>query len=155
MHTIISKMCLDADEKKKNMFLSMKETYDKYWDNLDSINFVMHVAIVLDPRYKFHYFKFCLGYIYGKDLPKSREVLDRVTKTLNELFNHYKMKADKAKSQNTTVSSSSSSDGIIFDLEAGYAEYLENIGYNLKTELEIYLTDSMEKLDDSFEVLSW
>ena len=50
MHATIARMCLNVDEKKKKMTLSMKEKYDKYWDNIDNVKFLLHIALVLDPR---------------------------------------------------------------------------------------------------------
>ncbi|GJY55911.1 zinc finger, BED-type containing protein [Tanacetum coccineum] len=103
------------------MALSMKDKYDKYWDNFDSMNFLLHVALVLDPRNKLYYLKYCLGLIYkepeeseedvfesdDEDLSKRGQVVKRVKSTLTELYKHYKMKSDKEKDQNTLVASSS------------------------------------------------
>ncbi|PWA59793.1 Double-stranded RNA-binding-like domain-containing protein [Artemisia annua] len=82
------------------MALSMKEKYDKYWDNMDNMNFLLHVALVLDPRNKLYYLKYCLGLIYGEpeeskeemfesddeDVSKRGQVVKRVKSTLNELY---------------------------------------------------------------------
>ncbi|PWA70875.1 zinc finger, BED-type [Artemisia annua] len=68
MHATISRMCLQVDEKKRKMALSMKDKYDKYWDNIDNMNFLLHVALVLDPRNKLRYLEYCLGLIYVGEL---------------------------------------------------------------------------------------
>ena len=39
MHATIARMCLNVDEKKKKMTESMKVKYDKYWGNIDNVNF--------------------------------------------------------------------------------------------------------------------
>ncbi|GKE77811.1 zinc finger BED domain-containing protein RICESLEEPER 2-like protein, partial [Tanacetum coccineum] len=144
MHATISQMCEHADEKKKKMALSMKDKYDKYWDNLDNMNFLLHVALVLDPRNKLYYLKYCLGLIYGEpeeseeemfesddeDLSKRGQVVKRVKSTLTELYKHYKMKSDKEKDQNTPVASSSTPHTCVasrlkVDIESGFGKYME------------------------------
>ncbi|KAJ9565712.1 hypothetical protein OSB04_001678 [Centaurea solstitialis] len=94
MHTTIARMCL-------NMAISMKQKYDKYWDNIDNVNFLLHIALVLDPRNKLCYLEYCLGLIYGKHSNKCNEALD-------ELYNQYKTKIDTSNVTHTNASSSSS-----------------------------------------------
>ncbi|GJS45388.1 zinc finger, BED-type containing protein [Tanacetum coccineum] len=160
MHATISQMCEHADEKKKKMALSMKDKYDKYWDNLDNMNFLLHVALVLDPRNKLYYLKYCLGLIYGEpeeseeemfesddeDLSKRGQVVKRVKSTLTELYKHYKMKPDKEKDQNTPVASSSTpytcvASRLKVDIESGFGKYKEKLEGIKNTEVDIYLRD--------------
>ena len=42
----------------------MKENFSKYWENFSNVNYLLHVAIVLDPRYKLKYVKFCFEQVY-------------------------------------------------------------------------------------------
>ena len=42
----------------------MKEKFSKYWENFSNVNYLFHVAIVLDPRYKLKYVKFCFEQVY-------------------------------------------------------------------------------------------
>ena len=88
MHATIARMCLNVDEIKKKMAESMKVKYDKYWDNIDNVNFLLHIALVLDSRNKLCYLEYCLGLIYGKHSTKCIEVLERMRKGLDELYNH-------------------------------------------------------------------
>ena len=37
----------------------MKENLAKYWENFSNVNYLLHVAIILYPRYKMKYVKFC------------------------------------------------------------------------------------------------
>ena len=39
----------------------MKEKFAKYWENFSNVNYLLHVAIVLDPRYKLKYVNFVLS----------------------------------------------------------------------------------------------
>ena len=42
----------------------MKKKFVKYWENFSNVNYLLHVAIVLDPRYKLKYVKFCFEQVY-------------------------------------------------------------------------------------------
>ncbi|GJX35783.1 monodehydroascorbate reductase [Tanacetum coccineum] len=124
------------------MALSMKDKYDKYWDNLDNMNFLLHVALVLDPRNKLYYLKYCLGLIYGEpeeseeemfesddeDLSKRGQVVKRVKSTLTE----FRLKVD---------------------IESGFGKYMEKREGIKNTEVDIYLRDGTEKRDEKFDVL--
>ena len=48
----------------KNMAASMRKKHDKYWENIKNINFLLYVAIVLDPRYKLRYIMFYFKQVY-------------------------------------------------------------------------------------------
>ncbi|GJY95648.1 zinc finger BED domain-containing protein RICESLEEPER 2-like protein [Tanacetum coccineum] len=143
MHATISRMCKHTDERKEKMVLSMKDKYEKYWDNFDNMNFLLHVALVLDPHNKLYYLKYCLGLIYGEpeeseeemfesdydDLSKRGHVVKRVKSTLTELYKRYKMKTDKEKDQNTPVASSSTptygASRLKVDIESGFGKLVE------------------------------
>ncbi|KAJ9556734.1 hypothetical protein OSB04_011348 [Centaurea solstitialis] len=127
----------------------------------DNVNFLLHVALVLDPRNKLCYLEYCLGLIYGKDSTKCSEVLDRVRKSLDELYNHYKMKINTSNVTHTDASSSSSAffeSSLKVDFEDDYAKFMEERGQGAnKTEVEIYLSDANEKRtkNETFDVLGW
>ena len=42
----------------------MKKNFVKYWEIFSNVNYLLHVAIVLDPRYKMKYVKFCFEQVY-------------------------------------------------------------------------------------------
>ncbi|PWA36281.1 hypothetical protein CTI12_AA601430 [Artemisia annua] len=114
MHASISRMCVDEDEKKQAMAASMKDKYDKYWDNINTINFLLYVAVLLDPRNKLFYLDYCLGQIYGMNSDKTKAMSMKVVETLNELFQHYKMKEDRLNARNKKNSAISTSDSSLF-----------------------------------------
>ncbi|KAK3229149.1 hypothetical protein Dsin_001030 [Dipteronia sinensis] len=58
----------------------MKQKYDKYWGSIESINKLLLISIVLDPRYKLDYVTFCLSHLYGNDTG------EEMTKGLKELL---------------------------------------------------------------------
>lgn len=162
MHASISRMCVDEDKKKQAMAASMKDKYDKYWDNIDNINFLLYVAVLLDPRNKLFYLDYCLGQIYGMNSDKAKVMSTKVVDTLNELFHHYKMKEDRVNARNKKNSAISTSDSSLFtsgskvSLETSFLKYLEEQGHGVnKTEVDTYLDDGLEKRDESFDILNW
>ncbi|KAL8118649.1 hypothetical protein AgCh_016244 [Apium graveolens] len=46
----IINLCSSEDILMRDMAKRMKDKYDKYWDNEDNTNFLLYVAVVLDPR---------------------------------------------------------------------------------------------------------
>ncbi|GKE90096.1 zinc finger, BED-type containing protein [Tanacetum coccineum] len=148
------------------MALSMKDKYDKYWDNLHSMNFLLHVALVLDPRNKLYYLKYCLGLIYkepevseedmfesdDEDLSKRGQVMKRAKSTLTELYKHYKIKSDKEKDQNTHVASSSTPHTCVVsplnvDIESGFGKYMKK-REGSRILISIYVTGLIEGMRD-------
>nr|GEZ64540.1 zinc finger BED domain-containing protein RICESLEEPER 2-like [Tanacetum cinerariifolium] len=141
------------------------------------MNFLLHVALVLDPRNKLYYLKYCLGLIYGKheeseeemfesddeDLSKKWQVAKHakhVKSTLTELYKHYKMKSNKEKDQNIPVSSSSTphtrvASRLKVDIESGFGKYMEKREGIKNIEVDIYLCDGTNRRDEKFDVLDW
>ncbi|XP_071713300.1 zinc finger BED domain-containing protein RICESLEEPER 1-like [Rutidosis leptorrhynchoides] len=141
----------------------MKAKYDKYWDDMDSMNVLLYVALVLDPRNKLFFLDYCLGLIYGTNTKKISDITKQVTDTLDALFNQYKEKMEKEKGKDTIISSSSTPGvgmgTIDLDIDDGYEKYLKNCGVGVNDiECQIYLRDATEKKikgDDTYDVLGW
>lgn len=147
MEATITRMTLSQDEQKKNMALSMKTKYDKYWDNIDNMNYLLYVAVVLDPRNKLAYISYCIDLIHGTGSEKSKEIVGKVTKTLDELFNHYKGKAENKNvpnSQYPIFGEKSSISEMDIDLELEFDKF-DDGGQDIKIEVDIYLSDRKEK----------
>ena len=75
------------DNMLKNMAASMRKKYDKYWENIKNINFLLYVAIVLDPHYKLRYIMFYFKQVYENS--KVEELIAMVKATLTKLYKHY------------------------------------------------------------------
>ena len=69
------------------MAASMRKKYDKYWENIKNINFLLYVAVVLDPRYKLRYIMFYFKQVYENS--KVEELTAMVKATLTKLYKHY------------------------------------------------------------------
>ena len=46
---------VESREALVGMAIKMKKKFDKYWGKVESMNMMMFIAIVLDPRFKFKY----------------------------------------------------------------------------------------------------
>ncbi|KAK1367911.1 hypothetical protein POM88_034003 [Heracleum sosnowskyi] len=89
MHVNIGKMCSSRDPKCCNMAKRMKEKYDKYWENIDNVNFLLYVAVLLDPRKKMQYVEFSFAQIYVEDRDKQILMKEKVKNTLDALYKDY------------------------------------------------------------------
>ena len=65
----------------------MKENFSKYWKKFSDVNYLLHVAIVLDPRYKMKYVKFCLEQVYEASEAVTKIAL--VESTFNRLYERF------------------------------------------------------------------
>ena len=59
MQRTLQKMATGGDKVINVYACRMKEKFGKYWENFSNVNYLLHVAIILDPRYKMKYVKFC------------------------------------------------------------------------------------------------
>ena len=59
MERTLQKMANVGDKVMAAYACKMKENVSKYWESFSNVNYLLHVAIVLDPRYKLKYEKFC------------------------------------------------------------------------------------------------
>ncbi|KAL4589847.1 hypothetical protein LXL04_002758 [Taraxacum kok-saghyz] len=87
----------------------------------------------------------------------NKEMVGKVTKTLDELFNHYKGKTENPNglnSQDTLFGEKSSISEMDVDLELNF-DKLDDGGQDIKSEVEIYLGDAREKRDQKFDLLGW
>lgn len=147
----IIELSLSGDILTRDMATRMKEKYDKYWDNTDNTNFLLYVSVVLDPRYKMHYVKFCFGNLYGSESSKCILMCEKIMKTLKELFDHYKIQHGAESSSSTTSANVGSGNNVDFK------RYMEEQvqGGQGNSEIDIYLMDGIEMEDENFDILTW
>jgi hypothetical protein len=69
------------------MAKNMMAKYKKYWGDQDTQNFLLYVAVVLNPRFKLKYMRFCFGRLY--DVEEAENFTIKVKDTLLRLFEHY------------------------------------------------------------------
>ena len=71
MHTSISQLCRSEDVYVSNIAKNMMAKYKKYWGDQDTQNFLLYVAVVLDPRFKLKYVRFCFERLYDVEEAKN------------------------------------------------------------------------------------
>ncbi|WJX61075.1 cellulase [Trifolium repens] len=150
-----------SDPILKKMATNMQVKLNKYWES-GAINFLLFVAVYLDPRYKLEYIEFCLSRLYGVD--KSKDMLNRLNDLINKLFEHYKVMYPISYESNGSGASSSN------NVSQSRAENGEDdddwdnlFRMNVKkkqrdvqrTELERYLEDGLEDTSPTFNILTW
>ncbi|GAU48233.1 hypothetical protein TSUD_184130 [Trifolium subterraneum] len=143
------------------MAANMQVKLDKYWES-GAINYLLFVAIYLDPRYKLEYIEFCLNRLYGAD--KSKDMLNKLNDLINKLFEHYKVMYPISYESNgsTTLSSNNASQSRAENGEDD-DDWDNLFRMNVKkkqrdvqrTELERYLEDGLEDTSPTFNILTW
>ena len=63
IHSKLINLRKDGDYMVSSMAESMLKKFDKYW-NIEKVNFLLFVAVVLDPRYKLAYVTFWFSRLY-------------------------------------------------------------------------------------------
>ena len=74
------------DHVLQRMAISMKSKFDKYWD-VNGINYLLLVAVFLDPRFKWEYIEFCFIEMYSHE--KSKSILKKLKDIIKSLFSQY------------------------------------------------------------------
>ncbi|KAL5787204.1 hypothetical protein ACOSP7_004153 [Xanthoceras sorbifolium] len=81
-------MSCSDDSVLSEMTSSMKSKFDKYWGKIEDVNKLLIIALVLDPRYKLNYVKFCFGDMF--DDKKTKEMTCDIRLLLIQLYECYK-----------------------------------------------------------------
>ncbi|KAL5864135.1 hypothetical protein ACOSQ3_001649 [Xanthoceras sorbifolium] len=82
-----SKASKSNDSVLSEMISCMKLKFDKYWGKIEDVNKLLIIALVLDPRYKLDYVKFCFGDMF--DDKKTEEMTCNVRELLIQLYQSY------------------------------------------------------------------
>lgn len=87
VHTILNDSASSRDPLLSSMTGKMKEKYDKYCGDTEEINPLLFLAVVLDPRYKMRYLKYCFESIY--DVESVARIIMKVQSLLQRLYAAY------------------------------------------------------------------
>ncbi|CAL5414902.1 unnamed protein product [Camellia sinensis] len=148
------------DQLLSSMAKSMKEKFDKYWGNGDKINLLVYVAVVLDPRKKLKYVKFCFSQLFGAGVVN--EMTGRVKDCLTRLYEYY----GAHDSTSVEVPNVSEASEMMIDddcddphllVASQFNSYLEEEDSILcKSEVDKYLAEScVGSIDENFDILGW
>ncbi|GFZ00850.1 hypothetical protein Acr_14g0004850 [Actinidia rufa] len=110
------------------MARKMKEKFDKYWGNIDKVNMMLLVAVVLDPRFKLKYVKYCYNSIYPSQKAQMR------WKLISQILVLGRSRSSEVHFQGT---------------------WKKKKNVDSKSEVDKYLEETIEKDTDDFEILGW
>ncbi|KAL5770282.1 hypothetical protein ACOSP7_014436 [Xanthoceras sorbifolium] len=96
------------DSVLSEMSSSMKSKFDKYWGKIEDVNKLLIIALVLDPRYKLEYVKFCFDDMF--DDKKTKELTCDIRELLIQLYECYN-------GVENILSSDQTSSSVSFDVE--------------------------------------
>ncbi|KAL4013587.1 hypothetical protein IC575_025759 [Cucumis melo] len=135
----------------RNMAINMKSKYDKYWGSIEKINKLVFLAVVLDPRYKLDYVGFCFGSIH--DDATVKVLVDGIQAYLMPVVCEQVESSDSLKvlSSGTTMET----DASCRVLSRYKRRRQEQNTLELRNDVDRYLSDPCEELNDQFDVLTW
>ena len=152
----------NSDPCSSVMARKMKEKFDKYWENIDKVNMMLLVAVVLDPRFKLKYVKYCYNSIYPSE--KVNGLVRKITELMNRMYIHYQMLDFTSYTLNKI---SQGSNEMEVDkpndnawkkkkYRSSFSRHLEEEeNVDSKSEVDKYLEETIEKDEDDFKILGW
>ncbi|KAH9604357.1 hypothetical protein KSS87_007609 [Heliosperma pusillum] len=149
------------------MACKMKEKYDKYWRNAENINILLYIAIILDPRYKWNFVGWTIKHNFDED--SDNVLIVTLKKDLKLLFEAYDTSSSLLSKGNDNSNSTFSSPLSMNRDKEGEMKldgqqllmnrYRRDQGTSLvlerKTELDKYLSHTLEQHDVKFDLLGW
>ena len=85
----INKACISEDPVMKKVAASMKTKFDTYWGSFESINKIVLIANVLDPRYKLQWAKMAMKKINASPIT-IQSIEEDLKKILMKMYEEYK-----------------------------------------------------------------
>ena len=89
----MNELSISKETFLSTMAINMKRKFDKCWENVDNISCLLFVAVVLDPRYKLDYVKYCLTMVYDSHI--ASKLSKKLDSTLQCLSDFYGQEASK------------------------------------------------------------
>ena len=84
MHTKLNKIDVSVDPILASMAYNMNFKFQKYWEQEGNLNYLLFIAMILDPRCKLKNLVFCLEILYELDVGK--KLAQKVESALAELW---------------------------------------------------------------------
>ncbi|KAL0462785.1 UNVERIFIED_CONTAM: Zinc finger BED domain-containing protein RICESLEEPER 2, partial [Sesamum latifolium] len=138
-----------GDYHMASMAIRMRDKFNKYWGNIDNMNWFLFVAILLDPRYKLKYVSFGLATIYESDpffVKRMTEKIEDMLHLLYKQYAHEHTSYDKDSIQDYIFMQLDGEDDPSELLESQFAKHLEEEQCaESKSKVTRYLLDGCEK----------
>ncbi|WOL05447.1 zinc finger BED domain-containing protein RICESLEEPER 2-like [Canna indica] len=141
------------DSFLRNMTISMKEKFDKYWGEC---NIIMALASILDHR--------CFPLIYKHDYAAFENV-DKVMNYLQLMYDEYadKYRGETTSSHEVDINGNNSSSNVTSSIVTGFDQIMSIVREKQaippnESELEVYLEEGvyiLEESSNSFSALEW
>ncbi|KAL0303301.1 UNVERIFIED_CONTAM: putative AC transposase [Sesamum radiatum] len=161
LHVSLTTM-MKGDYHMASMAIRMRDKFNKYWGNIDNMNWFLFVAILLDPRYKLKYVSFGLATIYESDPSFVKRMTEKIEDMLHLLYKQYAHSSlehtskDKDSIQDYIFMQLDGEDDPSELLESQFAKHLEEEQCaESKSKVTRYLLDGCEKSSKDFDVLKW
>ena len=141
----------------------MQLKFNKYWKS-DGINYILLVAIFLDPHYKCEYIQFCFNHMCGVE--KSMDMMKKLKDLIHKLIRQYVLEHPISHSSSNSANSNTSASNMAsqHNDEKGDKgddwddEFRMKIkkkqGEVQKNELYRYLEDDVENDHAEFDILN-
>ncbi|KAK1355224.1 hypothetical protein POM88_048480 [Heracleum sosnowskyi] len=101
VHSLLTDLAASRGPLLSSMAGSMKEKYDKYWGDAEDINPLLFLAVVLDPRYKMGYLKYCFESVY--DAESVARIVTKVESLLQRMYAAYDGQGSDGDGSNSKV----------------------------------------------------
>ncbi|XVF88285.1 hypothetical protein PTKIN_Ptkin19aG0037700 [Pterospermum kingtungense] len=154
----------DPNFEMHSMAKKMKDKFEKYWGNIDKINYLFFFfACMLDLRKKVEYVRFCFVEMFGEK--EAENMTTKVRKGLEDLFNEYSSFMIPRGVENDGSSIQQKQTKAADGGEAGegtcqvtwdkFKKFRKDMGKeDHKTQLEKFLSED-DETDDDIDVLMW
>jgi hypothetical protein len=151
---LLDEWCYDNNITIREMAISMKEKFDKYWDQS---NIALAVAYFLDPRYKKRCIEYYIKKFYGACYQAE---LDEFVSVVKKLFNFYvnAQPSSKKGTQGAAPRPSNAADILLGNVDHDLEEFLyESTEHGMveSNELDMYIGEPPLKLGGEFDILAW
>ncbi|CAL1359134.1 unnamed protein product [Linum trigynum] len=152
----LSKLAAIGDPFINNFIKELQDKIEKY---IKDCSLALAVAVVMDPRFKMKLVEFSFSKIYGDDAPAYIKIVDD---GVHDLFKEYvalplPLTPTYEENADPNLRNEENQQGAVVD--NGLADFdvyiMESTSHQTKSELDMYLDDSLLPRVSDFDVLGW
>lgn len=146
----IRKMCHSKDVSIRRMAERLRKKYDEYWGNPDTLNMLLLIAVIFNPRCKVGYMNWIINQIF--DLGEAANLKEKLESCLKLLFEEYIDGEEEP--QNDSQEARFDEDGK--ENPYSWNQFLQSTRHksSVRFELNKYLEEDIETSPD-LDILNW
>ncbi|CAA0821445.1 Unknown protein [Striga hermonthica] len=151
---LLDEWCYDENITIKEMTISMKSKFDKYWDQC---SIALTVACFLDPMYKKRLIEYYMKKFYGGYYQAELDEFVSVVKKLYKFYVNIAASSKKTR-EGAAPRPSNTTDILMENIDHGLEEFLYEAsepGMVESNELDMYIGEPLLKLSGEFDILAW